>query len=140
MKLIEKKESSKNPELIWGAKYKLLKATDYIDAGTTVILVDSVLDDEGTLFVAGINGRGWVKPEDLQLLTDEPQKDAEITYTIEFTESELQAVTDFIGNTSWIQRRGIAVESGKSSGEAQHIATETGQFYSEITDILQGEF
>lgn len=101
MKLIEKKDGQKATELIWGAKYKLMKATDYIDAGTTVILVDSVLDDEGTLYVAGINGRGWVKPEDLQLITDEPQKEAETTYTIEFTESELEAVFSALEGEEW---------------------------------------
>lgn len=101
MKLIEKKESSKTPELIWGEKYKLLRASGDIDAGETVVLVTTETDYDGELEVHSATDEGWAEPQDLQLITDEPQAVAQDTFVIEMTESELIAIVAALDGNHW---------------------------------------
>ena len=70
MKLIEKKEQQVTPELIWGAKYKLLTDTEDIPAGAIVILVEAEVDSDGDLKVYSEDNWDYVKPEYLQLITE----------------------------------------------------------------------
>lgn len=73
MKLIEKKEQKKVPELIWGAKYKVI-ASDFGDEfkkGEIVILASAKKDSDGDVRVFSEDDWDYVKPEQLQLIIEE---------------------------------------------------------------------
>lgn len=120
MKLIEKKEQKKVPELIWGAKYKVIASScfDDIAEGETVILASAREDSEGHVRVFSEDEWDYLKPEQLQLISVETTEEPETTYVIEFTESELKVVVELLGDTV---------------GELGF------REYSVLDDILQGE-
>lgn len=76
MKLIEKKV----PELIWGAKYKVKEPSlnGDIQSGETVILTKTKVDADGDVKIISENGYDWIKPEQLQLITDENAVDKDV--------------------------------------------------------------
>lgn len=136
MKLIEKKEQKKVPELIWGAKYKLLSYSDELDKGDTVVLVEAEIDCDGDVKVFSEDDWDYVKPEQLQLITEETAEKAEPTYVIEFTESELQAVVTGIGATSTSDRR----SSARVNGYPESVAVLWHGIYDFLKkEVLQGE-
>lgn len=136
MKLIEKKEQKKVPELIWGAKYKLLSDRDELDKGDTVVLVEAEIDCDGDVRVFSEDDWDYVKPEQLQLITEETAEKAEPTYVIEFTESELQAVVTGFEATSPSDRR----LSARVNGYPESVAVLGHGIYEFLKkEVLQGE-
>lgn len=73
MKLIEKKEQKKVPELILGAKYKVIASScfDDIAEGEIVILASAREDSEGHVRVFSADEWDYLKPEQLQLIIGE---------------------------------------------------------------------
>lgn len=69
MKLIEKKAAE--PQLIWGAKYKVLEDGYFRDiaAGETVVLTMDKPDDDGDVEAHSKEGNDYFKPHQLQLIS-----------------------------------------------------------------------
>lgn len=132
MKLIEKKV----PELIWGAKYKLLSQSEDLSKGETVILVETEIDCDGDVRVFSEDDWDYVKPEQLQLISAETTEEPETTYVIEFTESELQSIVTGIGATSLSDRR----SSARVNGYPESVAVLGHGIYEFLKkEVLQGE-
>lgn len=138
MKLIEKKEQKKVPELIWGAKYKMLKDNEWHAKGETVLLCSTKLDYDAEVPVYSESGEGWSDPEDLQLISEDAEgtEEPETTYVIEFTESELQSIVTGIGATSPSDRR----SSARFNGYPESVAVLGNGIYEFLKkEVLQGE-
>lgn len=138
MKLIEKKEQKKVPELIWGAKYKMLKDNEWHAKGETVLLCSTKLDYDAEVPVYSESGEGWAEPEDLQLISEDAEgtEEPETTYVIEFTESELQSIVTGFGATSLSDRR----SSARVNGYPESVAVLWHGIYDFLKkEVLQGE-
>lgn len=73
MKLIEKKVAE--PQVIWGAKYKVLEAGEYNDIaiGETVLVTSDKPDNNGDVKAYSKEDFDCFKPHQLQLLSDDSQ-------------------------------------------------------------------
>lgn len=203
MKLIEKKEQKKMPELIWGAKYKVISgsgACNDIQYGETVVLATSKVDGDGDVRVFSETEWDYLRPEQLQLITEEIEliagneylvkgnskygkelngetvelvydadfpftgdyvvvngayfhgllvkpeqlisaettKNTELTYVIEFTESELKMVYASVGTSNNVKRKELLVKNQIDLGEIWESFDDV-TLYTELADILQGE-
>lgn len=138
MKLIEKKEQKQIPELIWGAKYKLLSQSEDLSKGETVILVETEIDCDGDVRVFSEDEWDYVKPEQLQLISAETAEKAEPTYVIEFTESELKMVYASVG-TSNNNKRNELLSSEKLNPDNSLQHFDDVELYRGLREFLQGE-
>lgn len=141
MKLIEKKEQKKVPELIWGAKYKMLRDNEWHSKGETVLLCSTKLDYDAEVPVYSESEEGWAEPEDLQLITEEVEETAEKaepTYVIEFTESELKMLYASVG-TSNNNKRNELLSSEKLNPDNSLQHFDDVELYRGLREVLQGE-
>ena len=137
MKLIEKKEQKKVPELIWGAKYLLLSYSDELDKGDTVILATTTVDSDGEVRVFSEEEWDYVKPEQLQLITEETAEKAEPTYVIEFTESELKMVYASVGISNNVNRKELLVKNQIDLGSIKD-SFDDAKLYQELQKTVKG--
>lgn len=138
MKLIEKKEQKKVPELIWGAKYKLLSQSEDLSKGETVILVETEIDCDGDVRVFSEDDWDYVKPEQLQLISAETTEEPETTYVIEFTESELKTVYASVAISSTSERVEFLNKEGIPS-EIDLRGFDDVKLYIELQKTVKGE-
>lgn len=140
MKLIEKKEQKKVPELIWGAKYKMLKDNEWHAKGETVLLCSTKLDYDAEVPVYSESGEGWAEPEDLQLISEDAEgtEEPETTYVIEFTESELKMLYASVG-TSNNNKRNELLSSEKLNPDNSLQHFDDVELYRGLREFLQGE-
>lgn len=140
MKLIEKKEQKKETELIWGAKYKMLRDNEWHAKGETVLLCSTKLDYDAEVPVCSESGEGWAEPEDLQLISEDAEgtEKPEPTYVIEFTESEMKTVYASVAISSTSERVDFLNKEGIPS-EIDLRGFDDVKLYIELQKTVKGE-